>query len=383
MAIDDAVLLCAGQNQIHEDDSDNGGIDDNTNQGGEFKEGQPRQPGSRPDVEEGSRVAGGSRIMSSEGYRHGSTRKASSAYSVSRLSMDNLNSAFALELQLANRKFNLALCLATKAFSGVPLGRSPDLNAINDARRLLNECATLAANRNDDKGDQRHVECLLEVAKLERKACRNGEALEALDAAERVVMDYRGFGNASGANQKTGLGNPGVDLGIPVPPPQGVSLPPPLAALRQQVLVARGEHCVATGKPNEAIEHWTDAVIGCGDRMDVGAVRGSLMSLRKQAENGLKFPKTLMDVLDLSDLEPNRTVGIDELVAVVDKALKTLDSAAKPGKAVDQPTVATTKVDLCFVMDCTRSVSRRGALRLCHLAMSRSEVVWIRPDRIN
>ncbi|CAM9867934.1 unnamed protein product [Ectocarpus sp. 4 AP-2014] len=354
VAIDDAVLLCAGQDQIHEDDSDNGGIDDYANRGGEFKEGQPRQSVSRVDVEQGSRVAGGSRIMSSHGYRHGSARRASSAYSVSRLSLDNLNSALALDLQLANRKLNLALCLATKGFSGVPLGRPPDLNAVNDARRLLNECATLAANRNDPKGDQRHVECLLEVAKLERQAGRSSEAFEALDTAQRVVMDSHSVGGADGAHRTAGLGNP-VSLGIAVPPPEGVSLSPPLAALRQQVLVARGEHCVASGKPNEAIEHWTDAVVGCGDRMDVVAVRGALMGLRKQAENGLKFPKTLMDALGFSDLEPNRTVGVDQLVAAVDEALAKLDRVAKkPGTAV--PAVAATKVDLCFVMDCTRSM---------------------------
>ncbi|CAM9102277.1 unnamed protein product [Ectocarpus fasciculatus] len=359
MAIEDAKSLCAGQNQIHEDDSDNDGIDDDTNKGGEFKEGQPRQPGSRPDIEEGSRVKGGSRITSNRGYRHVSVRKASSAYSVSRLSTDNLNSALALDLQLANRQLNLALCLAAKAFSGVPLGRSPDFNAINDARRLLKDCATLASNRNDPTGHQRHVECLLEVAKLERKAGCNPEALEALDTADRVVMDYHGFGGVGGAHRTVGLGQPSsvVSLGIAVPPPEGVSLPPPRAALRQQVLVARGEHCVACDKPNEAIEHWTDAVIGCGDKMDVRAVRGSLMGLRKQAENGLKFPKTLMDVLGFSDLEPNRTVGIDQLVAAVDRALNTLNSAAKkPGKGRGQPAVAVTKVDLCFVMDCTRSM---------------------------
>ncbi|CAN0588870.1 unnamed protein product, partial [Ectocarpus sp. 12 AP-2014] len=115
----------------------------------------------------------------------------------------------------------------------------------NDARRLLNECATLAANRNDPKGDQRHVECLLEVAKLERQAGRSSEAFKALDTAQRVVMDSHGVGGAGGTDRTVSLGNP-ISLGIAVPPPEGVSLSPPLAALRQQVLVARGEHCVAS-----------------------------------------------------------------------------------------------------------------------------------------
>ncbi|CAN0495731.1 unnamed protein product [Ectocarpus sp. 12 AP-2014] len=62
-----------------------------------------------------------------------------------------------------------------------------------------------------------------------------------------------------------------------------------------------------------------------------------------------------MDTLGFSDLEPNRTVGVDQLVAAVDEALAKLDSVAKkPGTAV--PSVAATKVDLCFVMDCTRSM---------------------------
>lgn len=346
LAIDDAQMLCSGQNQLQEEEEDGGGGEYNSHNGGEFKEGQARLP-RRADIEVGAARAGAGRMASRTASSHSHHPHAD----------DDLSSPSALLLQLANRKLNLALCLAAKGNSAVRLGGAPDLNAINEARRLLDECVQLAADREDARGDQRHVECLIEVAKLEQEVGRHREAAVALDAAERVVIGYHGSGSIG--TVAGGGGGPNVTLGVMVSPPEGVKLPPPLAALRQQLLAARGTHCVALAKPAAAVEHWTDAVIACGDRMDVGAVRTSLEGLRQLAKNGSPFPDALLLALGLrsEDVEAKRAFGSKKLVRAVDEALQKLDSEARKSEnAEGRSAVAATKVDLCFVMDCTRSV---------------------------
>eukprot|EP00752_Nemacystus_decipiens_P005758 g5207.t1 len=366
LAIDDAEMLCSGQNQLQEegdgDDSENGLGSNNHNhnggvltpEGGEFKEGgQVTRLPSRADIEVGAVRAGAtsraaSRVVSSHSHHPHAD--------------DDLSSPSALQLQLANRKLNLALCLAAKGNSAVRLGGSPDLNAINEARRLLHDCARLAADREDARGDQRHVECLIEVAKLGQEVGRHVEAAKALDAAESVVIGYHGSGSIGTAASTTcggGAVRGGVSIGIKVPPPEGVKLPPPLAALRQQLLAARGAHCVASGNPAAAVEHWADAVIACGDRMDVGAVRSSLEGLRELARSGSPFPDALLLALGFraEHVEAKRAFGRAELVEAVETALRRLDSAArKCANVADRVAPNATEVDLCFVMDCTRSM---------------------------
>lgn len=158
MAIDDANMLCSGQTQLNEEDGEqkyHGGDDydsDSNVHDGSIKAG--KQPGPRADLEAG-------------GARGNSINRAAITKGLGggrhRVVEDDLSSPSALALQLANRKFNLALCLAAKGNSTVSLGGSPDLNATNAARRLMFECAQIAAEREDATGDQRHVECLLEV----------------------------------------------------------------------------------------------------------------------------------------------------------------------------------------------------------------------------
>lgn len=271
-------------------------------------------------------------------------------------------SASALSLQLANRKFNLALCLAAKGTSVVTLEGVRDQNAINDARRLMHGCERFAAERMDANGDQRRVECLLELARLERdQPNRHKEAAEALRAAEEVIINYRGTGEdgASGGRRTRGADRFVVN-GIGVGDPERVALQAPLAALRQRLSVARAAHCVATGDPDAAIRHWTDAVIGCGNRMDISAIRTALAELRAQAKNkrGGLFPDALLVALELSPAEREH-YGREptELVSALDKALDKVDvEARKHGIVNFVPALATRKVDLCFVMDCTRSV---------------------------
>lgn len=347
LAIEDAVMLCSAQNQRDDEEKYNEG---------EIMSVRFQNLGPKGDIEADGGGAGGAATAPGRGGSR-ATSRVSGNHGHYRHPDDDMSSPAALSLQLANRKLNLALCLAAKGNSAVPLGGSPDLNAINEARRLLNECARLAADREDPKGDQRQVECLLELARLEHQVPgRRAEAEEALNRAQVVVIGYHGSGSHSGSNVAKG-----VTLGTAVPPPGGLALAAPLAALRQQLLAVRGEHCVANGDPVAAVEHWTDALIGCGDRMDVGAVRASLRGLREQAENRTTFPESLLVALGFksSQMKKDGRVGTTALVAAVDKALEKLDSeASKYGNVEGRPEAAATRVDLCFVMDCTRSVSQ-------------------------
>lgn len=271
---------------------------------------------------------------------------------------DDLSSASALALQLANRKFNLALCLAAKGNSAVPAGRSPDLDAINDARRLMWECVGLAADRKDTKGDQRHVECLVAIATLELDLEDGHRATgEALDAAEGVIFGY--LGAHSGGNSNGGGGF--VSGSAP-----GAELPVPLAVLRQQVLAVRGKHCVAAGYPDRAIEYWTDALVGSGDRMDVNALRSCLNGIREEIEIGSarRFPEALLAALELPKDEGGYAPDVGTFLLAIDAAMAKLNMEADTHELVmSGGSAGTTDVDLCFVMDCTRSVSN-GALTI-------------------
>ena len=339
LAIDDAAMLCAGYNQ-GEEEMDGSSPLPGKGHSGEKEEAKKmrRSPSYNPDpdVEKGKEAPSASGNVAED---------------------DDLCSFSALSLQLANRKFNLALCLAAKGSVAVPAGVSPDLNAINDARRLMRECAVLAAERKSDKGDQRHVECLLEISKLERgQLGRQKAAREALDAAEDVIRAYGRSGLSSSVA--------GMRMGerIAVPLAERVALPPPLTILRQQLLAARGTQCVVDGHPEEAVKHWTDAVIGCGDRMDVGAVQTSLTGLRDQAKGGLgdQFPEAILLALKLPSLSPNHTFEQAELVAALEATLTKLDAeCTKYAGSLGASGPSVTSVDLCFVMDCTRSVSWR------------------------
>lgn len=73
--------------------------------------------------------------------------------------VEHFSSHTALKLQLMNRKFNLALCLAAKGGRDAKGGEyeSRDPTAIADARRLMWECVEMAAERQDTVGDERQV----------------------------------------------------------------------------------------------------------------------------------------------------------------------------------------------------------------------------------
>ena len=73
--------------------------------------------------------------------------------------LGDADSTASLGLQLANRKFNLALCLAAQAAGGHNTRNS---KAADEACELMAECEALAAERNDALGTDRQVEyCLL------------------------------------------------------------------------------------------------------------------------------------------------------------------------------------------------------------------------------
>lgn len=259
----------------------------------------------------------------------------------------------------------------------MPSGGGRDLAAIEKARRLIRECAKLAADRKDATGDQRHFEYLLALAALEcgEGYHRHREAGKALDRADKVVQSYRErVNNSSGGGGSGGGFSPWVGLrrsSMDLVPSAG---PAPPEILRQQLLAARGELCHAEGKPEEAVERWTEAVIGCGDRMDVGAVKTSLSGLKDMAADGKGscFSDELLVALGLptgssstSGAQQAQDVH-DELASAVDAAILRLEGEAMlvGNVAADGGGgLSTTNVDLCFVMDCTQSVRGREPKR--------------------
>lgn len=75
------------------------------------------------------------------------------------------SSPAALKIQLMNRKFNLAQCLANKGGKH-PVGgehESRDPTAVVEARRLLFECLQMAADGRDAVGDERQVRSILKA----------------------------------------------------------------------------------------------------------------------------------------------------------------------------------------------------------------------------
>lgn len=243
----------------------------------------------------------------------------------------------ALKLQLANRKFNLALCLEAKATGGADGDREDNGSAAREteeARALMLECEALAAERNDALGSERVIECLLALAALEsRQPGRSMEVSQALERAERVV-------NGS--------------------PPAGAT---PLPILRQRLLAAQGEERLAAGDVEAAVGCWTEAVTGC-DLLDADAVRSSLVGLHAQVDRlddgqgGNPFKAALIRGLGLSNETKERgeardcTVSNVNLKRGIEEALKTVGGATLAGSS-DR-----VEVDLCFIMDCTGSVRK-------------------------
>lgn len=258
---------------------------------------------------------------------------------------DDSTSDKALYRQLANRKFNLSLCLAAQGNSAVALGGAPDPIAIAKARKLMQESVQLTSsggagvdnNSSDAKNDVRRFGYLLELAALERgQQGRSREAGEALDAAEEIVERYAAV-DPSGGPQAV------VAASMAAP------LDPPVQILQQRLRHARAAHCVSGGYPEAAIEHYTQALVGTGDKMDPSVARSSLMGLRDLASGGNNYGRHFpSDLLVALSLPPGAGKDPEALTSQIDFAL---ERVKKEEKTTPNP-----DVDLCFVMDCTGSV---------------------------
>ncbi|CAN0358298.1 unnamed protein product [Ectocarpus sp. 12 AP-2014] len=173
---------------------------------------------------------------------------------------ENMSHA-ALCRQLANRKYNLALCLAAKSKSAVATGGQPDLKTIDQARNLMQQCIQLAPagqrnggnpNNGDTKTDLRRFGYLLQLSALEREQPgRSREAGEAADAAELVIVPYENHYPDGGA---------GAAMAAP--------LETPVQILRQRLLEARAAHCVANGSHEAAIDQVLHASLDWDGRPD-------------------------------------------------------------------------------------------------------------------
>ncbi|CAM9127088.1 unnamed protein product [Scytosiphon promiscuus] len=263
-------------------------------------------------------------------------------------------SAAALKLQLANRKFNLALCLAAKAASG---GDNPRKNRemaareTEEARTLICDCEALASERNDALGRERRVEYFLALAALERS--QSGRTLQAARALERAqeIVATAGGQEAPASGLSAVPGDPTADAAAV-----------PLAILRQRVLAARGEERIAVGDVDAAVGYWTEAVVGC-DLLDSGAVRTSLIGIREQAPSlgdahggGNPFAMALARGLGLAkegEGVGGRVIPNSSLTKRIEAEIVRLERSTACLSSGD-----TVKVDLCFVMDCTGSMSR-------------------------
>lgn len=244
----------------------------------------------------------------------------------------------ALKLQLANRKFNLALCLAAKAAGcGDGLCVEEQERAAGEreeARRLIHECEALAAERNDALGNERRVEYLLALAKLEGA---QPQASRALERAERVLAAT----------------------------PTTVTVPSSI--LRQRLLASRGDERLAAGDTEAAVGCWTEAVVGC-DMMDPGAVLSSLVGLQEQvgglddSQGKNPFSEALVRGLGLPKGGGEASAADGERVAVsnaeLTRSIKAEVTKIRKSMSVNSGT-SPVRVDLCFVMDCTGSVRKR------------------------
>lgn len=264
---------------------------------------------------------------------------------------DDLTSDKALYRQLANRKSNLALCKIAQCNDAVSSGATPDPAAVAKARGLLHDSIQLTSsggagvdhNAGDAKNDVRRFGYLLELAALERgQPGRSQEAGRALDDAEEIVRRY----SAVDPN-----GGPEAVVAAATAAP----LDPPVQILHQRLLDARAAHCVSCGYPEAAIEHYTQALVGTGEKMDPAVARSTLMGLRGLASGGNSygrhFPSDLLVALSLPPLSgkdpEGLTAHIDAALARVEKQDQSMRSTV-PGD-----------VDLCFLMDCTGSVRER------------------------
>ena len=262
----------------------------------------------------------------------------------------------AVFLQLANREFNLALCLAAKVSSSTASCDNPDTVAtMKEIRGLIMDCAQVTADAKDARSSQRQLEFLLELASIELSQGGIRAAREAMDAAERVVVDY-------GAQMDHDDNDGGCGRAAT---PEGESPPPPIGVLRQQLLAARGALCIAEANPGAALQYWTNAVIGCGDQVDVRAVRSSLEGLRELASGGYDRGQFSSELLVALSLPLGGEMDAETLTDAIDNALSRLQRlersvrvrVATAGGSVGE-TSWKTNVDLCFVMDCTGSVRR-------------------------
>ncbi|CAM9201664.1 unnamed protein product [Laminaria digitata] len=362
LAIDDARMMCAAVKQRDEGSSplpeakhakfetkslDGGGAD-----GGDSKyEDRPSMSTSfraADDVETGG-TASSSGCVDDEG--------------------DELEADDAVFLQLANREFNLALCLAAKVSSSTNSASCNDrpdtvVAAMKEIRGLILDCVQVTADAKDARSSQRQLEFLLELASIELKQGGQRAASEAMDAAERVVVDYGAQMDANHDGDGDGDGGGGGGGGLATTP-EGEIPPAPFDVLRQQLLAARGALCVAEANPRAALHYWSDAILGCGDRMDARAVRSSLKGLRQLAVDGFdggQFPAELLVALSLP---PGGRRDAETLTDAVDSALSRLQRL-EASMGVGVPRVGggvgkaswKTNVDLCFVMDCTGSMQK-------------------------
>lgn len=268
-------------------------------------------------------------------------------------------SVSALKLQLANRKFNLALCLAAKAAGGGDSLRGDNEEAAREseeARRLMRECEDLAAERDDAIGTERRVEYLLALAALElSQPDRKHEAIQALERAETIIDAARiqpppvlGTFAAAAANE------------IRAAPP---------AVLKCRLLTARGEERLAAGDVEAAVRCWTEAVVG-GDVMDPAAVQQSLVGLQAHLcsvgdGQGLSpYTEALARGLGLASEDEGDGTGVvvshAELTGAIQAEVKKMGAGA-----FQLSRSSSVKVDLCFVMDCTGSVSGKEKLQFC------------------
>ncbi|CAM9133762.1 unnamed protein product [Ectocarpus sp. 6 AP-2014] len=262
---------------------------------------------------------------------------------------ENMSHA-ALCRQLANRKYNFALCLAAKGKSAVAAGGQPDLKTIDEARNLMQQCIQLAParqhnggnpNNGDTKTDLRCFGYLLQVSALEREQPgRSREAGEALDAAELVIVPYERHYPDGGAGAAT-----------------ATPLESPVQILRQRLLEARAAHCVASGYHEAAIDHYTQALIGTGDLIDPSVAWASLLGLRGLASDGNYGRLFSPDLLVALGVHPDAGADPEGLTSAIDHGLDRA-KRIRPSMAAAQHDPREAKVDLCFVMDCTGSMQR-------------------------
>ncbi|CAM9481056.1 unnamed protein product [Pylaiella littoralis] len=282
---------------------------------------------------------------------------------------DNASEA-ALYRQLANRKFNLALCLASKSNSAVSSGGQPDVNAIDQARSLMKECIQLisstpsslssfsstlssswagrSSKNSNTENDLLRFEFLLKLSTFEREQeGRSREAKEALDIAEGVISSYDSVGRSGGSAVGAAAG-------------RAAPLETPVQILQQRLLEARAAHCVAGGYPEEAIDHYTQAIIGKGPKMDPDVARSSLMGLRKLVSSGGNNYGRLFssELLVALSLPPGAGKDPEALVSAIDVALAKVEEVGRTALRAPQGPQYEKILDLCFVMDCTGSMQR-------------------------